>query len=68
MAIKSFEIVSVPVSDQQRSKQFYRDVVGLELVREEPMGPGQSWIQLAPKGCLTSPTSSGTTRSCADEG
>jgi catechol 2,3-dioxygenase-like lactoylglutathione lyase family enzyme len=52
MAIKSFEIVSVPVSDQQRSKQFYCDVVGFELVREEPMGPGQSWIQLAPKGCL----------------
>ncbi len=53
MAIKSFEIVSVPVSDQQRSKEFYRDVVGFELVREEPMGPGQSWIQLAPPGCLT---------------
>jgi catechol 2,3-dioxygenase-like lactoylglutathione lyase family enzyme len=53
MAIKSFEIVSVPVSDQQRSKEFYRDVVGFELLRDEPMGPGQSWIQLAPKGCLT---------------
>ena len=53
MAIKSFEIVSVPVSDQQRSKEFYRDVVGFELLREDPMGPGQSWIQLAPRGCLT---------------
>jgi catechol 2,3-dioxygenase-like lactoylglutathione lyase family enzyme len=53
MAIKSFEIVSVPVSDQQRSKEFYRDIVGFELLREEPMGPGQSWIQLAPRGCLT---------------
>jgi catechol 2,3-dioxygenase-like lactoylglutathione lyase family enzyme len=42
MAIKSFEIISVPVSDQQRSKQFYVDVVGFELVREEPMGPGRS--------------------------
>jgi len=53
MAIKSFEIISVPVSDQQRSKQFYQDVVGFDLVRDEPMGPAQSWIQLAPKGCLT---------------
>jgi catechol 2,3-dioxygenase-like lactoylglutathione lyase family enzyme len=53
MTIKSFEIISVPVSDQQRSKEFYRDVVGFELLREEPMGPGQSWIQLAPKGCPT---------------
>jgi catechol 2,3-dioxygenase-like lactoylglutathione lyase family enzyme len=54
MAIKSFEIISVPVSDQQRAKQFYRDVLGFDLVREEPMGPGQSWIQLSPKGCATS--------------
>jgi catechol 2,3-dioxygenase-like lactoylglutathione lyase family enzyme len=53
MTIKSFEIISVPVSDQQRSKAFYRDIVGFELLREEPMGPGQSWIQLAPRGCLT---------------
>ena len=53
MAIKSFEIVSVPVSDQQRSKQFYRDVLGFDVLREDPMGPGQSWIQLAPKGCST---------------
>jgi catechol 2,3-dioxygenase-like lactoylglutathione lyase family enzyme len=53
VAIVSFEILSVPVSDQQRSKTFYRDVLGFELVREEPMGPGQSWIQLSPKGCAT---------------
>jgi len=53
MAIKSFEIVSVPVSDQQSAKRFYRDVLGFDLVREEPMGPGQSWIQLSPKGSST---------------
>jgi catechol 2,3-dioxygenase-like lactoylglutathione lyase family enzyme len=53
VAITSFEIVSVPVSDQQRAKNFYRDILGFDLVREEPMGPGQSWIQLAPKGSAT---------------
>jgi catechol 2,3-dioxygenase-like lactoylglutathione lyase family enzyme len=53
VAIKSFEIVSVPVSDQQRSKAFYRDILGLDLVREDSMGPDRSWIQLAPKGCAT---------------
>jgi catechol 2,3-dioxygenase-like lactoylglutathione lyase family enzyme len=53
MTIRSFEIVSVPVSDQQKSKQFYRDVLGFDLLREEPMGPGQKWIQLAPKECST---------------
>jgi catechol 2,3-dioxygenase-like lactoylglutathione lyase family enzyme len=50
MAIHSFEILSVPVRDPQRAKAFYRDVLGFELVRESPMGPGQTWIQLAPKG------------------
>lgn len=50
MAITSFEIISVPVSDQQRAKQFFQDVLGFDLIRESPMGPGMSWIQLAPPG------------------
>jgi catechol 2,3-dioxygenase-like lactoylglutathione lyase family enzyme len=53
MTIKSFEIVSVPVSDQERAKRFYQEVLGFELLREAPMGPNQKWIQLAPKGCST---------------
>ncbi|PZP27657.1 MAG: hypothetical protein DI603_21200 [Roseateles depolymerans] len=50
MTILGFEIISVPVEDQQRAKAFYRDVIGFELIREEAMGPGMSWIQLAPRG------------------
>lgn len=50
MPVHSFEIISVPVSDQQRAKRFYTEVLGFELVRESPMGPGMSWIQLAPAG------------------
>jgi len=53
MSISSFEIISVPVSDQERAKRFYHETLGFDLVREEPMGPGQKWIQLAPKGCAT---------------
>jgi catechol 2,3-dioxygenase-like lactoylglutathione lyase family enzyme len=53
MAITSFEIVSVPVSDQERAKIFYRDTLGFELIREEAMGPQGKWIQLAPQGCAT---------------
>lgn len=49
MAITGFEIVSVPVSDAQRALLFYRDVLGFALIRDEPMGPGMRWIQLAPK-------------------
>lgn len=51
MAITSFEIVSVPVADPQRAKRFYQDVLGFELVRESPMGPDMTWIQLSPPGC-----------------
>jgi catechol 2,3-dioxygenase-like lactoylglutathione lyase family enzyme len=53
MSISSFEIVSVPVADQQRAKNFYRDILGFELLREEAMGRNGHWIQLAPKGCPT---------------
>lgn len=52
MAIESFEIVSVPVADQERSKVFYRDILGFTLLREDSMGPSK-WIQLAPPGCAT---------------
>jgi catechol 2,3-dioxygenase-like lactoylglutathione lyase family enzyme len=53
MAIVSFEILSVPVRDQELSKAFYRDVLGFTLLREESMGPAGKWIQLAPPGCAT---------------
>ena len=53
MSIVSFEIVPVPVADQERARNFYRDILGFELLREEPMGPTGKWIQLAPKGCST---------------
>lgn len=53
MSITSFEILSVPVSDPQRAKAFYRDVLGFELREEQPMGPDMTWIQLAPPGCKT---------------
>jgi catechol 2,3-dioxygenase-like lactoylglutathione lyase family enzyme len=54
MSITSFEIVSIPVSDQEGAKAFYRDVLGFEVLRDEPMGPDSRWIQLAPAGCATS--------------
>jgi catechol 2,3-dioxygenase-like lactoylglutathione lyase family enzyme len=53
MAITTFEIVSVPVADQERAKLFFRDTLGFDLIREESMGPQGKWIQLAPKGSAT---------------
>ena len=41
-------VVSIPVSDQDKSLTFYTNVIGLKLVRDEPAGPGMRWLQLQP--------------------
>lgn len=48
MQIQRISIVSIPVSDPESSKRFYTEVLGFDVVRENPMGPEQRWIQLAP--------------------
>ena len=45
----SIAIVSIPVADQIRARDFYRDVMGFTLLRDEEMGPDMRWIQLQPK-------------------
>ena len=47
--MKSIEIISIPVSDQQAAKKFYLDL-GFKLLIEAPFGPGQNWVQLALPG------------------
>ncbi|PGH41151.1 hypothetical protein COO58_28110 [Micromonospora sp. WMMA1996] len=56
MSVNHVQIVSVPVSDQDRARDFYVDVLGLDLVRDNPMGPGGRWVQVAPKGAATTLT------------
>ena len=53
--MKAIEIISVPVTDPQKSKAFYLKM-GLELVIETPFSETQTWIQLRfPEGstCIT---------------
>ena len=54
MAIDHVTLLSVPVSDQDVAKAFYVDVLGLELVRDDPMGPEMRWVQVRPRGAATS--------------
>lgn len=56
MDINRIEIVSVPVSDQEESKDFYENMLGFEVIRDNPMPPDRRWIQLAPPGSETSIT------------
>lgn len=56
MAITHVQVFSVPVADQNRSLAFYTDVLGFDVVRDNPMGPDQRWVQVAPPGATTSIT------------
>lgn len=56
MPITSVQLFSLPVSDQDRARDFYVDVLGFQLVREAQMGPDQRWVQVAPPGASTSIT------------
>ena len=44
--MKSIEIISIPVTDQARSKEFYINL-GFEIVVEAPFEDDKQWIQLA---------------------
>ncbi|MEU7953898.1 VOC family protein, partial [Micromonospora chalcea] len=49
MSVTHAQIVSVPVGDQDRARDFYVDVLGFDLVRDNPMPDGR-WVQVAPRG------------------
>jgi catechol 2,3-dioxygenase-like lactoylglutathione lyase family enzyme len=56
MTITHVQVLSVPVADQDRARDFYVNTLGLDLVADTPMGPDQRWVQVAPKGSSTSMT------------
>src|SRR5271156_6396150 len=56
MNITHVQVLSIPVSDQDRARDFYVDTLGLELVADTAMGPDQRWVQVAPAGSPTSLT------------
>ena len=47
--MKSVEIIMIPVSDQQKAKQFYLNL-GFELIMEAPSDHGETWIQMGLPG------------------
>ena len=53
--IKRVGTVSVFVSDQDRAKEFYTQVLGFELRTDEPLYPGATsrWVAVAPGGSET---------------
>jgi catechol 2,3-dioxygenase-like lactoylglutathione lyase family enzyme len=56
MNITHIRLLSMPVTDQDRARDFYVNTLGFELLGDNPMGPAQRWVQVAPKGASTSIT------------
>ena len=48
MAIQRLAIVSVPVSDQDRAKRFYIEVLGFVEGRDSPFRENARWIEVKP--------------------
>lgn len=44
--IKAIKFVSIPVRDQDRALEFYTKKLGFDILTDQPMGPGQRWIEL----------------------
>ncbi|MEV4238716.1 MULTISPECIES: glyoxalase superfamily protein [unclassified Nocardia] len=59
MNITHAKVVTVPVADQERAKDFYVDTLGFEVLVDQQMGPVR-WLQVAPKGAQTAFTLAST--------
>ena len=48
MSASAIQRITIPVSDQAAAKQFYTEVLGFELVSDQPapMGPNARWIEV----------------------
>jgi len=51
--MKAIEVVMVPVTDQQKAKEFYLKL-GFEVLVEAPADHGQTWLQMGLPGQTTS--------------
>jgi catechol 2,3-dioxygenase-like lactoylglutathione lyase family enzyme len=51
--MKAIEIITMPVADQQKAKEFYSKL-GFHVVVEAPAHHGQTWVQMALPGQSTS--------------
>jgi predicted enzyme related to lactoylglutathione lyase len=50
MATTLIQLLSIPVSDQDRAKAFYEQALGFETLTDRAIGPGMRWLQMRPPG------------------
>ena len=51
--MKSIELITIPVADQQKAKEYYMKL-GFQLIVEAPMGNGETWVQVGLPGQVAS--------------
>jgi catechol 2,3-dioxygenase-like lactoylglutathione lyase family enzyme len=56
MTITQVQLFSLPVTDQDRARDFYVGTLGFELVADTALGPDQRWVQVRVPGAQTSIT------------
>ncbi|MCU1476676.1 MAG: hypothetical protein JWQ64_1369 [Subtercola sp.] len=56
MTITHVQLFSVPVSDQDRARDFYVNTLGFELMSDVQMGPDMRWVLVSPPGSQTAIT------------
>jgi len=56
MSIRDVAVVSVPVSDQDRARDFYVNKLGFDLKRDDSSIPGMRWVRVGAKGAPTTLT------------
>ncbi len=53
MALTHIALACVPVRDPDKALEFYRDVLGFEVLSDDVLEEDHRWIQLRPVGSLT---------------
>src|SRR5262244_3721285 len=48
LMIKGLKFAGIPVRDQDKALEFYTKKLGFSVITDQPMGPGQRWIELRP--------------------
>jgi lactoylglutathione lyase len=51
--ITKLNTVALYVSDQERARSFYVEVLDFEVRTDAEMAPGARWLEVAPKGAAT---------------
>lgn len=47
MGLNGVRIISIPVADQDRAKEFYCKVLDADVVSDVQIGPNMRWVELA---------------------